>query len=182
MNFKERMIEYNSSVFPRDEIKSNSLTDNFVVGIKTNRIYKVFPSRSSFNSFNIEATESVGKNGYKSITIGGKRFYSHRLIADTFLGPSSLDVNHIDGNRLNNSVENLEYLSRSENVRHGVLRANKPQVYKNNNTGGKTFYVRYKWHGKRYYLGSFFTYDEALKAFDSHQEEIRKTYLIGSSL
>jgi hypothetical protein len=44
-----------------------------------------------------------------------------RLVATTFLGvpPDGFTVNHIDGNRLNNHIDNLEWLSLADNVRHG---------------------------------------------------------------
>lgn len=46
-----------------------------------------------------------------------------RLVAITFLGnpPDGFTVNHIDGNRLNNKLENLEWLSLADNIRHGFL-------------------------------------------------------------
>ena len=44
-----------------------------------------------------------------------------RLVAITFLGvpPEGFTVNHIDGNRLNNRMDNLEWLSIGDNIRHG---------------------------------------------------------------
>lgn len=44
-----------------------------------------------------------------------------RLVATTFLGepPVGFTVNHIDGNRMNNNIDNLEWLSRGDNIRHG---------------------------------------------------------------
>jgi hypothetical protein len=62
--------------------------------------------------------------GYLNVglNINGKKRSKcvHRIIAIAFLGlPSmSLDVNHINGIKTDNRIENLEWLSRSENIKH----------------------------------------------------------------
>jgi hypothetical protein len=50
----------------------------------------------------------------------GTGFYLHRLIAMTFIpNPDNLEeVNHIDGDPYNNRVENLEWITREDNMRH----------------------------------------------------------------
>jgi len=55
-------------------------------------------------------TVNLSKNG-KSNT---KRV--HRLVADAFLGESNLQVDHIDGNKRNNRLDNLEYVTPKENT------------------------------------------------------------------
>lgn len=58
----------------------------------------------------------------------------HRLIAKTFIpNPSAFEqVNHKDGNKINNNVKNLEWCSRSENVKHAyrVIHRLKPRSVK----------------------------------------------------
>lgn len=57
-------------------------------------------------------------HGYARVTIDGKTGSLHRLIMETFIGKSGLEVNHIDGNKKNNDIHNLEYVNRSQNVKH----------------------------------------------------------------
>lgn len=64
--------------------------------------------------------------GYNRVNIGmkpdGKRMFRsrHRIVADAFLGecPEGMEVNHKDGNKLNNHYSNLEYITHRENVMH----------------------------------------------------------------
>lgn len=64
--------------------------------------------------------------GYLEIGLNfeGKRknFKIHRLVAITFLpNPRELRcVNHIDGSRKNNELENLEWCSHAENTQHAI--------------------------------------------------------------
>lgn len=51
-----------------------------------------------------------------------KRFYVHRLVAQVFLpNPNNLpEVNHIDEDKINNRVENLEFCDRIYNINYGT--------------------------------------------------------------
>lgn len=62
--------------------------------------------------------------GYLSVVLykngTHKRYLVHRLVAQAFIEniENKIEVNHIDGNKLNNHVSNLEWVTRSENMKH----------------------------------------------------------------
>jgi len=66
--------------------------------------------------------------GYSSIPLNGSSFRINRLVAITFkpLKEGDVDtmvVNHKDENRLNNDLENLEWVTQQENISHSIGRA-----------------------------------------------------------
>lgn len=65
-----------------------------------------------------------GSNGYFHVSLykssKPETFSIHRLVIETFCGVSDLHVNHKDGNKENNRVENLEYCTHWENVKHAI--------------------------------------------------------------
>lgn len=67
-----------------------------------------------------------GRNHQKQITV-------HRLVMTTFKGDSKLDINHVDGNKFNNHISNLEYITHSDNLKHafktGIHRGKKGYKY-----------------------------------------------------
>lgn len=60
--------------------------------------------------------------GYPQIMLckGHKTSTVHKLVLEAFVGPrpKGKEANHKDGNKLNNCLENLEWVSRSENMLH----------------------------------------------------------------
>lgn len=60
--------------------------------------------------------------GYLKVRLKSRRVLLHRLLAEEFIpNPNNLDtVNHKDGNKLNNSLDNLEWLSRQDNLYHAM--------------------------------------------------------------
>lgn len=62
----------------------------------------------------------VNSSNYKKFVLKGKNLYAHRLVAEAFIpNDNNLEeVNHKDGNKWNNNVTNLEWVTKSENSIH----------------------------------------------------------------
>lgn len=90
--------------FPQYEVSS----DGEIRNRKTGRILKTRPNGHGYLRLTV-------RQNNKQVPIS-----VHRLIADSFYDGDheGMDVNHIDGNKLNNHISNLEFCTRKENIRH----------------------------------------------------------------
>ena len=95
----------------------------------------------------------------------------HRLVAETFLdNPESLpEVNHINGNRLDNRLENLEWCNRRGNAAHASFMKEPGSFNVDYNQKRRRFRARITIpSGERKFLGWFKTHGEAAKAYDDY--------------
>jgi hypothetical protein len=110
-------------------------TTHYASPIKDNPSYYATTSGYIVSTKSGSPALLVGRctNGYLKVLLQGKEHRVHRLVASTFFESPDEDrfetarkqVNHIDGNRKNNKVSNLEWCSSKENHEHlhQVLRA-----------------------------------------------------------
>lgn len=87
--------------------------------------YFIYDDGSVFNSSTQKMLNgSISQHGYKYYRLSKNNkktaVYAHRLVAEAFIdNPDNLPiVNHKDGNKLNNNISNLEWVSYSDNTNH----------------------------------------------------------------
>lgn len=89
------------------------MVSNFgnILSVKNNKILKFDINKKNSTSYKRVTLSKEGKV---------KRFQVHRLVAEAFIDNifNKPFVNHIDNNGLNNNVENLEWVTHSENMLH----------------------------------------------------------------
>lgn len=136
----------NIKVWRNDLIELNF--DDFLVNrlgqiwsVKSSKFMKIQPNKHRGNYCQISLKNSITtqemsyqskRHWSRKNRMGFKNFYVHRIVACTFLkNPNKgkyLIVNHLDGNPLNNKLENLEWTTASENSLHYYKLNNKNQL------------------------------------------------------
>ena len=99
-------LKYNDRIFDDYEICASGAVRNVNTGL-------VLSSRIASNGYWMIGVYSRDERKMKCIT-------AHRALMSTFrdTGKNTEHINHKDGDKLNNSFENLEWVSQTENNRH----------------------------------------------------------------
>jgi hypothetical protein len=127
--------------------------------------------------------QSISNQGYWhfcSRNKSSKKVYtSHRIIAEAFLKDYSkeLQVDHIDGNKLNNHVSNLRMVTHAENLR-GFTKKAKNSSNKYVGVFEQKLKTKIRWRTKitfdykDYHIGVFDTEEEAALAYNQKAKEL----------
>lgn len=84
---------------------------------KENSNYFVSFDGKIMNRGGRELHRYLDRHGYYYVSLGGKKYKVHRLVASAFIGDvDGKEVDHIDTNRKNNSLDNLRIVTRKENA------------------------------------------------------------------
>ena len=119
---------------------------------------------------------SLGKRGYLVVRINKQQFYEHRIIYAIANGFNPLqNIDHIDGNKLNNNPSNLRDVSQTENMQN-ITKARKHCVsgiqgaFLHKKTGKYTSSITA--NKVRHYLGMFDTPEQAHAAYMSAKRQM----------
>ena len=117
------------------------------------------------------------KNGYYSITLRkngtGNTRKVHQLVAESFLNHKrcgyKLVINHIDFNKINNKVDNLEIVTNRENSNRKHIESSSKYVGVQWNTEKRKWKSTIRINGNRNHLGYF---NNELEASEAYQEAL----------
>ena len=144
--------------------------DGRVFSIRANKFLSTFFSK-----------DTKGKNKYKRVQLSRdgirRKFFIHRLVAENFLSKGNKEcVNHKDGNKINNLVDNLEWVTYSENNHHAIAtklaKGYNGTMQKRNTSGyvgvtksGNKWKSQIRINNHLHYLGLFETAELASSAY-----------------
>lgn len=134
---------------------------------------------------------SLMSKGYNRVNLLNKAFYVHRILWVLYHGkdiPKDKVINHIDGNRLNNSIENLQLCTQQQNCARTIRKpAGSSGIVgvsiKTSSMGVKSYYATLRFHGRLYEKGfSHKKYGEdvaLLNAIKWREDKIKELNNIG---
>jgi hypothetical protein len=126
------------------------------------------------------AGTTIGKKKkYKIIHVGGKKIFAHLIVWALHNGQwADVDVDHKDGDGLNNRIDNLRLATRSQNCMNRKVRSDNASglkgARKRKNRDGTDVWVSVIWiDGKEKYLGRF---PSALAAHEAYMEAANQNF------
>ena len=126
------------------------------------------------------ALTATARNGYKVGSINDKTCYAHRVAWEFVYGPipEGKDIDHVNGNKSDNRIENLRVASRSQNMANCVSRKGSTSKYigVSWSTREKRWVAQITKDYKTYGIGTFESEIDAATAYDTRAIEIHGEY------
>jgi hypothetical protein len=137
--------------------------------------FQTLTSCKSWNTKYVGKEAGSIKQGYRRLRINGDEYLAHRVAYYMFWGDidDELEIDHLDGNGLNNSLDNLRLVSHGENMKNARLNKQNTtgvQGVSNYAKNGK-FRAQIKVNGKVKALGYYDTIEEAAAVREAANEE-----------
>lgn len=150
------VFEYDNGILrwkPRDKCQ-----------FKSERLYKSWSNRFAGATAGSLDKAKRGLQDYLRVRYEGKAYSVHRVVWEMFNGgiPDGFLVDHIDGDGLNNRIENLRIVNPGDSQRNRPL-----QINNTSGTPGVTYNKKYKtWQVTlcKNYLGSYKNLEDAINA------------------
>lgn len=113
------------------------------------------------------------KYTYPMTTIGNKSVALHRVVLGLVDAPKTTYVDHINGDRLDNTRENLRICNNAQNQWNTPKKANSKQKYKGvRKTKSGKYEARIRYKGERFRLGVYPTIEEAVRVYNDKALEL----------
>jgi len=147
-------------------------------------VEKLFEYRDGFlyrKSTGQRSASLTSSSGYYTSSIGRTNFLSHRLIYLLHHGSLPQYIDHINGDKHDNRIENLRAATKAQN---GINRPHKKQKRSGKYRGACYHEKARKWHayinieGKRKHLGTYETEIEAAHAYDAAAKIHHKEFAV----
>ena len=121
---------------------------------------------------------TINSNGYRVVRFLDNVYRIHRLIYFMFHKKFPKLVDHINGNKLDNRIENLREATRSENLLNQKRRKNNQSGIKNVSfhTKSQKWRIQFRVNKKNYSYGSFDSLEEAAKVAKQKRNELHKEF------
>ena len=115
---------------------------------------------------------------YKTVKVDGCIYQLHRIIFLMHRGYLPEEIDHIDGNGLNNDIENLRAATRSQNCRNKGAQKNNTSGFKGVSwqKRDKKWQAQIKLDGKAHHLGRFDTLEAAHEAYKAAATKLHKEF------
>jgi hypothetical protein len=121
----------------------------------------------------------IDNQRYRVIRIKGKLYQAHRLVWKYHYGKDPKEfIDHIDGNKSNNNMENLREATRQQNSYNRGPQKNNKLGIKGVRKYGNKYRATIIINGKNKHLGMFFTIEEARLVREEAEKKLFKEFSV----